>query len=196
MLLAISSPADNERGPIYAEQMLAALHQANRRRLPVSLIFSRHDQTVGLYCRVPEQLESTLRQQLIARYHDCDLTELPGDALNPPVDRVTVSLDLRLRPDLRQIHARLEFDPRTLRRNVAHRTPDGGRARTPKNNGVAHVNPVRFPLVDNHFRARNRLNRGVQISNFGFRRIGNEKKENEKTQTKARFRHVWGCRER
>ncbi len=68
MLLAISSPADNERGAVYAEQVLAALHQANRNRLPVSLIFSRHDQTVGLYCRVPEQLESTFRQQLIARY--------------------------------------------------------------------------------------------------------------------------------
>ena len=52
MLLAISSPADNERGAIYAEQVLAALHQANRNRLPLSLIFGRHDQTVGLYCRV------------------------------------------------------------------------------------------------------------------------------------------------
>ncbi len=86
MLLAISSPADNERGAVYAEQVLAALHQANRDRLPVSLIFGRHDQTVGLYCRVPEQLEPTLRQQLIARYHDCDLTELPDDALNAPED--------------------------------------------------------------------------------------------------------------
>ncbi len=99
MLLAISSLADNERGAIYAEQVFAALHQANRNRLPVSLIIGRHDQTVGLYCRVPDQLAGTLRQQLIARYHDCDLTELPDDALTS-TKTGTASIDLRLRPDI------------------------------------------------------------------------------------------------
>ena len=46
--IAIRVPAMNERGPQYMEQAIAAIHQANPRRLPIHLEFGHHHETVAL----------------------------------------------------------------------------------------------------------------------------------------------------
>lgn len=73
MLLALSSPADSDRGPRYAEQALAAIHQANSQRLPLALEYACHADRVGLFCRFPSALNATVSGQLAAAYPDCRL---------------------------------------------------------------------------------------------------------------------------
>ena len=48
VLVLLSVPATNERGPLYMEQALAALRQGNPGRLPLSLLFLRHGNAVTL----------------------------------------------------------------------------------------------------------------------------------------------------
>ncbi len=81
MLIAITVPATNEKGPVYTQQFLAALHQANTKRLPITLRIAQNDKTVGLQCRFPDELEQTIKKQLVARYHDCRIDDLLGDPL-------------------------------------------------------------------------------------------------------------------
>ena len=42
MLFSVSVPAANPRGPQYMEQVLAAIHQANPRRRPITFIIAPH----------------------------------------------------------------------------------------------------------------------------------------------------------
>ncbi|MDA1053528.1 MAG: hypothetical protein O3C40_24015 [Planctomycetota bacterium] len=51
MLLSLQVPASNERGPRYAEQALAAIHQASAERLPITLMAAHHAGQAGLYVR-------------------------------------------------------------------------------------------------------------------------------------------------
>ena len=93
MLLAISVPADNERGPQYVEQMLDALYRECTR---VSFEFGRHRDTVTLYCRFPDHLQEAIEGQLRAAYPNSTLTTLDENALAPPRDYRTLSARLWL----------------------------------------------------------------------------------------------------
>ena len=42
MLRSLSVPAGNERGPLFMDQVLAAVHQGNPRKMPVTLLILRH----------------------------------------------------------------------------------------------------------------------------------------------------------
>jgi len=94
MLVALSVPADNERGPQYMEQVFDALH---RERVPLSFEFGRHARTVTLYCRFPERAETTVIGQLRSAYPDARLTALTEDALDAPAGYSSRFLRLRLK---------------------------------------------------------------------------------------------------
>ena len=81
MLLGLRTPATNDRGPLYAEQAFAALHQANAQRLPLRLIFGTHGGSVGLFIAAPNILQSLVETQFYANYPDCTLG---GVAVNVP----------------------------------------------------------------------------------------------------------------
>ena len=68
--IAIRVPAMNERGPQYMEQAIAAIHQANPRRLPIHLEFGHHHETVALTCSFPPELRTAVEQQLFVQYPD------------------------------------------------------------------------------------------------------------------------------
>ena len=72
MLIAVRSPLTNERGPLYMDQALAAMHEANPRRLAITLEFGTHRGEVSLFCRFPPQLRGTIEGQLLAHYPDCN----------------------------------------------------------------------------------------------------------------------------
>lgn len=118
MLFSLSVPADNDRGPQYMEQALAAIHQANPRRLPVELLFARHANTVALFCRVPPQLTAAVQTQLAAHYPTATITRLHDDALVATTGHSSWSAQVRLSPDLFPIRRYPQFDD-PLNRNVS-----------------------------------------------------------------------------
>lgn len=109
MLLRLRTPATNDRGPLYAEQAFAALHQANTHRLPLRLIFGLHDGAVGLFIAGPNILQSLVEGQLYANYPDCILDRLSVELLSPP-DAVTVTSDVVLAPDLFPFRRYAQFE--------------------------------------------------------------------------------------
>ena len=114
MLRALSVPAGNERGPLFLEQALAALHQANPRRLAIRLLALRHQGEVTLALDIPDELRTVAEGQLYAHYPEARLVTLTEDA-SPPVtasDGWTATLDVR--PDFYPIRCYSQFeDPLT-----------------------------------------------------------------------------------
>src|SRR4051794_5276946 len=62
--LVFRVPAENDRGPQYMEQALAAIHQANPERLPLTLAFRRYEGHVTLACDCPDDLRAVVEGQL------------------------------------------------------------------------------------------------------------------------------------
>ena len=88
------------------EQALAAIHQANPRRLPIHLEFGHHHETVGLACSFPSELRTAVEQQLFAQYPDCKLDFWRDDGADShSPDHQNWAAELKLRPDKRCYHA-------------------------------------------------------------------------------------------
>src|ERR1041384_2287864 len=100
MLLSIAAPATNQRGPLYMDQALAAIHQANPHRHPITFGFHRHANAVSLDCCFPVELRSVVEGQLYAQYPDCRIEEMSEETLQPSSDHQTWRLRLHLEPDL------------------------------------------------------------------------------------------------
>ena len=118
MLFALSVPADNDRGPQYMEQALAAIHQANPDRLPVEFSFGLLQRTVVLFCRFPPELAAVVTSQLSAYYPTATISQIPDGTTTPPNEFQTWSTELRLHPDLFPIRRYSQFDD-VLNRNVS-----------------------------------------------------------------------------
>ncbi len=114
MLIAISVPADNERGAQYMEQVLDALHSRNRWCHRISLEIGRHTEEVVLFCRVPQSLLPSVQRQLHAAYPDCRIESL---AKEPPTQQRLCHrrLRLRLRPMFGAIRCWDQFADREQR---------------------------------------------------------------------------------
>lgn len=74
--LEVRIPAENERGPAFQEQALAALHAANPRRLSIGLALRRANGKTSLLVDVPDMLRHAVEHQLHAAYPDADLRPL------------------------------------------------------------------------------------------------------------------------
>lgn len=110
MRIILRVPADNIRGPQYMEQALAAIHQANPRRLPMALEFCRHGGEVTLACRFPEGLRGAVEGQLFAQYPDCQILRLATDAQELDPDVKSWEASLHLRHDLFPIRRFVQFE--------------------------------------------------------------------------------------
>ncbi len=99
-MLAIRSTATNQRGPLYAEQALAAIHQANARRLPLRLVFGVRDDNVGLFVLGDDRLQSIVEVQFYAQYPDCVIDRLPDDPVQRAAELGMIQANLNLLPDL------------------------------------------------------------------------------------------------
>ncbi len=110
VLLALSVPASNERGPLYTEQALAALHQANPHRLPLTFLLGRHREQTVLFCRLPPELRPIVEAQLYAQYPDARIEEVPEATLTPPAHAVRRTAALTLSPDIFPLKRFAQFD--------------------------------------------------------------------------------------
>ena len=123
MLLRLASTLTNSRGPQYMEQALAAIHQANLSRRPLTLIYASRDSTTALFSRLPPVLAHVAPAQLAAAYPDCAVDRLPEDALNHPPGHTLWQARLCLWPDLYAIRRFGQFTDQ-LNRNLSD--PLGG----------------------------------------------------------------------
>lgn len=123
VLLAITVPAMNLRGPMYMDQALAGIHQANPERHSISFLLARLGESVALFCRVPEELRAIVEAQIYAQYPDCRINELPDTAIGPPASSPVWVADLRLDPDLFPMKRYLQFDDAINRTTADPLTP-------------------------------------------------------------------------
>ena len=104
MLVAIRTPADNERGPRYMEKVLAAIHQTGAGREPIQLEYGHHGGEVGLFLRFPSDLRRLILEPFAAKYPACRFAEVTasrGAALPSSVWYVHVRLSPELYPAAR-----------------------------------------------------------------------------------------------
>ena len=83
VLLAITAPAVNERGPRYMQAVFAALRQSLGRGEVLQLNYATHTGQVGLFCRVPDSPHQEVMQLIQAKYPNCSLTVLDEMHLDP-----------------------------------------------------------------------------------------------------------------
>jgi hypothetical protein len=113
MLLALKVPADNQRGPRFMQEALAAIHQAGHQPAPVRFEFGCHDGYVGLYCRVADDSAEQLRGFIAAKYPNCRFEQVDNEAaLVPPLTSLceTVEANLVLTPSLFPILRHTQFE--------------------------------------------------------------------------------------
>ncbi len=139
VLIAISATADNERGPQYMEQALATIHQANRRRLPISFLFGSLRNMGTLLCRFPPPLAPVVEGQIGAHYPNITIERVTDETPSPPQPSETWYTGLWLHPDIFPIRRYSQFeDP--LNRNTTD--PLGGilaAFSTGRNNDVRQI---------------------------------------------------------
>src|SRR5262245_23948169 len=77
VLRALSVPAGNDRGPLFMDQVFAALHAAQS--LPIRLLLLRVQGEVTLALDFPPSLRASIEGQLYAQYPDAKLVSLAED---------------------------------------------------------------------------------------------------------------------
>jgi hypothetical protein len=79
--LKILVPKNNEKGPLAAEQMFAALHGIFREKLPaqehIALEVASDGRTIQFYAYVPRHFQDYLESQIYAQYPEVEITEVP-----------------------------------------------------------------------------------------------------------------------
>ena len=117
VLRAISRPAGNERGPLFMDQVLAAIHQGNSNifplHLPSPVILGKS------YCAASSPRTSRPRRRpALCPVSDVKITPLPDDALDPLATTDIWAANLHLAHDLYPIKRYVQFED-TLSRQTA-----------------------------------------------------------------------------
>ena len=105
MLFQIIAPANNERGPRYAEKAFAALHQAKPRHA-VTLVYGVREGQIGLFVRCDEADRDSVIEPIRAGYPDATVAlvedqgaadvSLPSPPPSSPTSAVRTSAGLPL----------------------------------------------------------------------------------------------------
>lgn len=99
MRIAVQTPADFDRGPVFVEAILKSLHRANPQRLPVTLEIGPVGDSVGLIAEVPNELKAIFMAQLADACPGVKVVVLP-ESSTPDVATRCWCRQLRLTPDV------------------------------------------------------------------------------------------------
>ena len=116
MRLSLRVPATNERGPLFMNEALDVLHQANPHRHPIRFEIGRRGDSLSLALSFPPELRSVVETQLFAQYPDAKIEPSPEEPL-PTAHRVW-TVDLSLVPDLFPIRRYAQFEDALNRLNA------------------------------------------------------------------------------
>jgi hypothetical protein len=98
MLLRVTGSAFNDRGPLFMEQTLSAIHQGMRDGESFTLLLMRDGPTVGPACEASPALERLMTSQLLAYYPSARVEPLREVADGHPVWTAELSLHPELFP--------------------------------------------------------------------------------------------------
>lgn len=107
MLFLVTVPANNPRGPRYAEKALAAVHQA-RLRQPLTLIYGTRDGQVGVFLRCHPSDRDAVLEPMIASYPHASITPVEEAAADP--ECIVRACDVTLVPELYPILRHAQFE--------------------------------------------------------------------------------------
>ncbi len=117
-LLRIRAALENERGPLYIEPALSALHSLNEADAEVSLEIGMAEGKIGLFVRATEDAAHLVESQLYAQYPDIDIETINDSFLAKEGEEV-VSMDLHLvDTEVFPIKRHPQFDDMLSRVNV------------------------------------------------------------------------------
>lgn len=91
------------------DQAFASIHQANRSRLPFTLILGHFDGAVGLHCRYPPAMKKLFEKQLLGCYPECRIEPIDDLAFACPDGYRTWTMSVRLAPEVFPIRRYHEF---------------------------------------------------------------------------------------
>jgi hypothetical protein len=106
--LSLSVPAGNDRGPLYMDETLAVIHQANPHRLPVTFEIGRDKDSLSLSLDLPPELKPVIESQLFAQYPECRIQPVMGETV--PAGHQVWTVQLTLHPDLFPIRRFGQFE--------------------------------------------------------------------------------------
>jgi hypothetical protein len=160
--LSLRVPAGNERGPLYMDEALAVIHQANPHRLPVTFEIGRDKDALSLSFDIPPEMRPVIESQLFAQYPECRIQPVMGETV--PAGHQVWTSQLTLHPDLFPTRRFGQFEDALNRLTADHgfllieegtRTAQPhGRKVDPKRRHVIsrvaadHPGEVRVPLAD------------------------------------------------
>jgi hypothetical protein len=90
------------------EKALAAIHQANHERWPITLEYSSQAGRVGLYVEFPDHFEEFVTGPIAANYPNCSLDAVTDEVCPPGWQ--TWSVELELVPELFPILRHAQFE--------------------------------------------------------------------------------------
>ena len=102
------APATNDRGPRYMERALAAIHQANHDRLPITLEYGITEGRIGMFVQVPYSIREIVTGPIIANYPNCSISAVEPEEGNA-ADEIW-SAELNLEPELFPILRHAQFE--------------------------------------------------------------------------------------
>ncbi len=109
MRFLLTAPATNDRGPRYMERALAAIHQANRDRLPITLQYGTRAGRVGLFLRFGEQFRELVTGPIAANYPNCSIVSAESEEGSTDAG-ATWCADLLLSPEIFPILRHAQFE--------------------------------------------------------------------------------------
>jgi hypothetical protein len=157
VLLKVRAAQENERGPLYMEPAIAALHSLRGRDAKVGLeVGLGRDRKIALFVRAEENAVGLIESQLYAQYPDIDIEELEEDPFITDETEEVVFCDLKLHtPEILPIKRHPQFDDMLARVNV---NPIAGLtsslARYPFAGMRGHIQIIIQPLRGRSFRTR------------------------------------------
>ncbi len=118
MRLRVTASAFNDRGPIFMEQTVAAIHDGMSRKQPITWSLARTGPSVALLCALPDELRSLIEGQLLAHYPSATVDALPADMFSLAAARAFWVMKLTLAPEAFPIKRYPQFEDPATRTNV------------------------------------------------------------------------------
>jgi len=109
VLVAIRTPADNQRGPRYMEKVFAAIHQAGAGHEAIQLEYGHHSGEVGLFLQFPDDLRRLILEPFAAKYPACRFAQITGSRAAGSPSSLWYA-DLHLSPELHPILRHAQFE--------------------------------------------------------------------------------------